>query len=173
MSLDCELYIFTKLAVSTAKSSNTTNAVIVSTFRSMASSDEEGEILPDYVTNYHLVDNKEEPISFSTLPLCWSENEIPDGLSTQIFLRGSADSGLQPIYKKVMAWKFELLYVLPEIYLLLKDKTWIKLQKPRKSFENTVEKILITVHFLHFLKRNPEATKNAVWNHLLKAFRFL
>ncbi|XP_058210545.1 protein ENHANCED DOWNY MILDEW 2-like isoform X2 [Rhododendron vialii] len=136
----------------------------------MASSDEEGEILPDYVANYHLVDENEEPISFSSLPLCWSDNEIPDWLGTQIYLRGSADGGLQQIYKKVKAWKFELSYVLPEIYLLFKDKTWIKLQKPRKSFENTVKKILITVHFLHFLKRNPEETKNAVWNHLRKAF---
>ncbi|KAF7144770.1 hypothetical protein RHSIM_Rhsim04G0045900 [Rhododendron simsii] len=136
----------------------------------MASSDEEGEILPDYIANYHLVDENEEPISFSSLPLCWNENEIPDGLGTQIFLRGSADSGLQQIYKKVKAWKFELSYVLPEIYLLFKDKIWIKLQKPRKSYENTVKKILITVHFLHFLKRNPEETQNAVWNHLRKAF---
>ncbi|KAL6975644.1 hypothetical protein U1Q18_024439 [Sarracenia purpurea var. burkii] len=136
----------------------------------MASSDEEGEIVPDYVTNYHFVDYKEEPISFSTLPLRWSEDELLNGLSTQVFLRGSADSGLQHIYKKVIEWKFELSNVFPEIYVLSKDKTWIKLQKPRKSFENTIRTILITVHCLHFMKKNPEASRNAVWNHLLKAF---
>ncbi|CAL5391113.1 unnamed protein product [Camellia sinensis] len=137
---------------------------------SMASSDEEGEIIPDCITNYHLVDYKEEPISFSRLPLQWSEDEISDDLSIQLFLRGTADDGLQQIYKKVIAWKFELSYVLPEIYLLSKDKTWIKLLKPRKSFESTIKTILITIHCLHFMKTNQEASRNAVWNHLLKAF---
>ncbi|KAI8011603.1 Protein ENHANCED DOWNY MILDEW 2 [Camellia lanceoleosa] len=136
----------------------------------MASSDEEGEIIPDCITNYCLVDYKEEPISFSRLPLQWSEDEISDDLSMQIFLRGTADGGLQQIYKKVIAWKFELSYVLPEIYLLSKDKTWIKLLKPRKSFESTIKTILITIHCLHFMKTNQEASRNAVWNHLLKAF---
>ncbi|THG04051.1 hypothetical protein TEA_004724 [Camellia sinensis var. sinensis] len=136
----------------------------------MASSDEEGEIIPDCITNYHLVDYKEEPISFSRLPLQWSEDEISDDLSIQLFLRGTADDGLQQIYKKVIAWKFELSYVLPEIYLLSKDKTWIKLLKPRKSFESTIKTILITIHCLHFMKTNQEASRNAVWNHLLKAF---
>ncbi|CAL5336353.1 unnamed protein product [Camellia sinensis] len=136
----------------------------------MASSDEEGEIIPDCITNYHLVDYTEEPISFSRLPLQWSEDEISDDLSIQLFLRGTADDGLQQIYKKVIAWKFELSYVLPEIYLLSKDKTWIKLLKPRKSFESTIKTILITIHCLHFMKTNQEASRNAVWNHLLKAF---
>ncbi|XP_057508926.1 protein ENHANCED DOWNY MILDEW 2-like isoform X3 [Actinidia eriantha] len=122
------------------------------------------------VTNYHLVDYKENPISFSTLPLHWSEDEMPDGSNIQIFLRGSADNGLQQIYKKVIAWKFELSYMLPEVYVLSKDKTWIKLQKPRKSFENTINTILITVHSLHIMKKNPEASSSALWKHLQKAF---
>uniref|UniRef100_A0A5B7BBL9 Zinc finger PHD-type domain-containing protein n=1 Tax=Davidia involucrata TaxID=16924 RepID=A0A5B7BBL9_DAVIN len=136
----------------------------------MESSDEEGEIVPDCITNYHFVNCKEEPTSFSILPLQWSEDEIRDGLTTQIFLHGTADDGLQKIYKKVIAWKFELSYVLPEIYVLSKDKTWIKLQKPRKSFEDTVKRILVTVHCLHFVKKNPDAFGDALWNHLLKAF---
>ncbi|KAA8524794.1 hypothetical protein F0562_011217 [Nyssa sinensis] len=138
----------------------------------MASSDEEGEIIPDCITNYHFVNFKGEPISFSTLPLQWqwSGDEIPEGFSAQIFLRGSADDGLQQIYKKVIAWKFELSYALPEIYLLSKDKTWMKLQKPRKSFEVTVKTILITVYCLHFVKKNQDASGDALWKHLLKAF---
>ncbi|XP_059661165.1 protein ENHANCED DOWNY MILDEW 2-like isoform X2 [Cornus florida] len=136
----------------------------------MASSDEDGEIVPDHVTNYLFVNCKKEPISFSSLPLQWCEDEIPNGSSMQIFLYGSADDGLQKIYKKVIAWKFELSYVLPEIYVLTKDRTWIKLQRPRKSFEDTIKTILITVHFLHFMKKNPGACGYAIWNHLSRAF---
>lgn len=136
----------------------------------MASSDDEDEVLPDCVTNYHFVDDKDQPISFSILPHKWSEDEIPDGSNMQIFLRGTAESG-QTIYQSVIAWKSELSYVLPEIYVLSKKKTWIKLRRPRRSFEDTFKTILITVHCLHFLKRNPEANGSDLWAHLRKAFR--
>ncbi|XAR55303.1 Histone-lysine N-methyltransferase [Bertholletia excelsa] len=136
----------------------------------MASSDEEGEIIPECVTNYHFVDHIERPISFSILPLQWSEDEVTKSLGTQIFLHGSADNGLWKIYKQVTAWKFELSYVLPEIYVLTKDKTWIKLQKPRKCYEHTIKTILVTVHCLHFVKMNPETSRTILWNHLVKVF---
>ncbi|KAK2985429.1 hypothetical protein RJ640_006067 [Escallonia rubra] len=136
----------------------------------MASSDEEVEVLPDCVTDYHFVDEKGQPVSFSVLPLQWSNDETPEGLSTQAFLRGTADDGLQQIYKKVIAWKLELSYVLPEIYVLTKENWWIKLQRPRKSFQDTIKTILITIHCLHHVKKNPEVSRDALWNHMLKAF---
>ncbi|CAK9133396.1 unnamed protein product [Ilex paraguariensis] len=136
----------------------------------MASSDEEGEIVPNCVSNYHLVDYKEEPISFSSLPLQWSEDEATDGMNTHLFLRGNENGGCQQIYKKVIAWKIELSYALPEIYVLSKDKTWIKLQRPRKSFECIIRTILITVHCLHFVKKNQKASGDELWKHLLKTF---
>ncbi|KAK2981609.1 hypothetical protein RJ640_029956 [Escallonia rubra] len=136
----------------------------------MASSDEEVEVLPDCVADYHFVDEKGQPVSFSVLPLQWSNDETPEGLSTQAFLRGTADDGLQQIYKKVIAWKLELSYVLPEIYVLTKENWWIKLQRPRKSFQDTIKTILITIHCLHHVKKNPEVSRDALWNHMLKAF---
>ncbi|XP_019079245.1 protein ENHANCED DOWNY MILDEW 2 isoform X5 [Vitis vinifera] len=136
----------------------------------MASSDEEGEILPNCIRDYYFVDYKDEPISFSILPLQWSKDENPDGLKMMIFLRGSAYDGLQKIYKQVIAWKFELSSVEPEIFVLSKDKNWMELQSPRKSFQNIVRTILVTVSWLHFVKRNPEASGKSLWNHLLKSF---
>lgn len=135
------------------------------------SSDEEGEILPDCVTNYHLVDDTNEPISFSLLPHSWSEDEIPDCSNMQIFLHGTAESG-HTIYQHVVAWKLELSYVLPEIYVLSKRKNWIKLQSPRRSYGDTCKSIYITVHCLHFLKRKPEANGSSLWVHLRKTFRY-
>ncbi|KAL3509979.1 hypothetical protein ACH5RR_029380 [Cinchona calisaya] len=136
----------------------------------MASSDEEGEIIPDSITNYHFVDDMEEPIPFSLLPLQWNNHEMPDEVCTQIFLHGTADDGLQQIYKKVIAWKFELSYVLPEIYVLSKEKMWIKLYRPRKSYEETIKKILVAIHFLHFIKKNPSGSHDTMWNQILKTF---
>ncbi|KAK2977011.1 hypothetical protein RJ640_013629, partial [Escallonia rubra] len=136
----------------------------------MASSDEEGEVLPDCVTDYHFVDEKGQPTSFSILPLQWGNDETPEGSGTQAFLRGTADNGLQQIYKKVIAWKLELSYVLPEIYVLTKENWWIKLQRPRKSFRDTIKTIMITIYCLHLVKKNPEVSRDALWNHMLKAF---
>ncbi|KAF8391638.1 hypothetical protein HHK36_023944 [Tetracentron sinense] len=136
----------------------------------MASSDEEGEIVPRSVTNYHFVDDKDEPISFSILPIEWSGCDRPDGMKLQIFLHGAADSGLQKIYKQVTAWKFELSDEQPEISVLSKENKWIKLQKPRKSFEDTIRTILITLHCLHFVKKNPETSGKSLWDHLRKVF---
>ncbi|KAK3005376.1 hypothetical protein RJ639_017287 [Escallonia herrerae] len=136
----------------------------------MASSDEEGEVLPDCVTDYHFVDEKGQPTSFSILPLRWNNDETLEGSGTQAFLRGIADNGLQQIYKKVIAWKLELSYVLPEIYVLTKENWWIKLQRPRKSFQDAIKTIMITIHCLHHVKKNPEVSRDALWNHMLKAF---
>ncbi|KAF3453372.1 hypothetical protein FNV43_RR03812 [Rhamnella rubrinervis] len=136
----------------------------------MASSDDEAEALPQSVSNYHFVDEKDEPISFSLLPIQWSKDNGLDGKKIQIFLHGIADNGLQKIYKRVIAWKFDLSNVKPMISVLSKENNWIKLQKPRKSFEDIIRSILITLHCLHFVKRNPETSSKSLWNHLSKIF---
>ncbi|KAM4093044.1 hypothetical protein ACB094_06G085900 [Castanea mollissima] len=104
-------------------------------------SDEESEIVAEFVTNYDFIDHVGNPVSFSVLPLQWSE-----------------------------AWRFQLSYVQPEICVLSKEKSWITLQKPRKAFENTIRTILVTVHWLHFVKKNPEASAKSLRNHLMKTF---
>ncbi|KAA8523606.1 hypothetical protein F0562_010029 [Nyssa sinensis] len=136
----------------------------------MASSDDEGESLADTVSNYYFVDEKDEPISFSELPVQWNESESPEGKGKQIFLHGTADNGLQKIYKQVTAWKFDLADAKPEILVLSKENIWIKLQKPRKIYEDTIRTILITVHCLHFVKKNPETSGKSLWDHLAKVF---
>uniref|UniRef100_A0A5B7BGT9 Zinc finger PHD-type domain-containing protein n=1 Tax=Davidia involucrata TaxID=16924 RepID=A0A5B7BGT9_DAVIN len=136
----------------------------------MASSDDEGESLAHTVSNYYFVDDKDEPISFSELPVQWNEGESPEGKREQTFLHGTADNGLQKIYKQVTAWKFDLSDAKPEILVLSKENNWIKLQKPRKSYEDTIRTILITVHCLHFVKKNPETSGRSLWDHLAKVF---
>lgn len=135
----------------------------------MASSDEEGEILPDCVNDYYFVNYKDEPVSFSHLPVQWSGEENTDGLKMMIFLRGSADGGFQKIYKQVIAWKYELSGVEPGIFVLSKDRHWMELQKPRKSFQKIVRTILVTVSWLHFVKWNP-ASGRSPWNYLPNTF---
>lgn len=136
----------------------------------MASSDDEEEALPLSVENYHFADHKNEPVSFSALPILWSEDEGVDNKNVQVFLHGSADNGLQKIYKPVIAWKFDLSNVKPEISVLSKENSWIKLQKPRKSFEDMIRSTLITVHCLHYVMRNPEASGKPLWDQISKNF---
>lgn len=146
----------------------------------MASSDEEGEIVADCVTNYYFVDSKEEVISFSSLPLRWNDKE-GEGHGEQkllptehAFLRGMVENGCGQIYRKVIAWKFVLSYVLPEIYVLqdTKYERWIKLQRPRTSYEDIVRTVLISVHYLHFIKKNSEEeSTEELWKHIRKTFR--
>lgn len=136
----------------------------------MASSDDEGEAVPQAVSNYHFVDDKDEPISFAELPFKWEEGGSPDGRGKQIFLHGTTDNGLQKIYKQVVAWKFDFSEAKPHISVLSKENNWIDLQKPRKSFEDTIRTILITVQCLHFLRKNPESSGKALWDHMFKVF---
>lgn len=126
---------------------------------------------PYSVSGYHFVDDKDESIAFHILPIQWSDGERQDGKKVKIFLHGTADDGLQKISKHVIAWKFDLSNEEPEILVLAKENSWIKLGKPRKSFEDTVRSILITVHCLHYVKRNPEKSEISVWNHLSNVFR--
>ncbi|KAM3204735.1 hypothetical protein P3L10_028145 [Capsicum annuum] len=138
----------------------------------MSSSDEEGEIVPNCITNYHFVDRNGESVSFSILPLHWGRDDILGTVNSEIFLREAAADGLQHIYKKVLAWRFELSYALPEIHVFSRGKIWIKLLKPRKSYAYTIRTILIIVHFLHFVKKKPDAIEEILWNYIGKNLRF-
>lgn len=137
----------------------------------MASSDEEGEVLLQHVTNYHFVDDKDAAVCFSLLPVQWDENEVVGNSGVQVYLLGECDSGLQKIFKRVIAWRFQLSHKGPEISVLSRDNNWIMLQRPRKIFKEIFRSILITVQFLHFIKKNPEASEKSMWNHLLETFR--
>ncbi|CAI8596663.1 unnamed protein product [Vicia faba] len=134
----------------------------------MASSDDEIDTQPLSVSNYHFEDDKDAPISFSVLPIQWSESESLKGKKEKVFLHGNADNGLKKIFMQVIAWRFDLSNVKPEISVLSKDGKWIKLQKPRKSYEDTIRTILITVYFMHFVKKNPETSAKSVWESLSK-----
>ncbi|KAF5478990.1 hypothetical protein F2P56_005506 [Juglans regia] len=136
----------------------------------MASSDDEADVLPQWVSNYYFEDDEDEPISFSVLPIQWREGDIQDCVKEQIFLHGVTDNGLRKIYKHVVAWRFDLSNMNPEISVLSKENNWIKLQKPRKSFEDIIRTIMVTVWCLHFLKKNPEASGKSLWDHLSKVF---
>ncbi|KMS99095.1 hypothetical protein BVRB_3g066930 [Beta vulgaris subsp. vulgaris] len=136
----------------------------------MASSDEEGEVYPDSVTDYEFVNQENEHISFAFLPLQWRNDESIDTVNLQMFISGVCDGGLQKIYKQVVAWRYELAYVQPEISVLCKGNLWVKLLKPKKLFEATIRSILITIQCLHFVKHNPQATKNSIWCHLSRVF---
>ncbi|GAB4859372.1 hypothetical protein Ancab_010836 [Ancistrocladus abbreviatus] len=136
----------------------------------MASSDDEGEFLPECVINYQILNDENQPISFSCLPLQLSMDETADGLKMRVFLHGASDSGIEKIYKQVVAWRYDLNHFQPDIFVLCKTKQWIKLLKPNKRFENTIRTTLITLHFLHFVKRSPEVLEESIWRHLSKVF---
>ncbi|XP_076929948.1 protein ENHANCED DOWNY MILDEW 2-like [Bidens hawaiensis] len=123
----------------------------------MASS--KGETVPPFVTNYHLVDSHNSLISFSRLPLHWTD-VVEHGDLTVAFLLGSTVDGLQPVNKEVTGWKLELSSAVPEVYVLSKDKTWIKLQNPLKSYESVVRSVLNVAHCLHVAKRNVQAARS-------------
>ncbi|XP_061362185.1 protein ENHANCED DOWNY MILDEW 2-like [Gastrolobium bilobum] len=136
----------------------------------MASSDEEGEIVPDFVNSYWFENDKAEFVSLSSLTLLWSISEIKCDLATKVYLRGTTDDGLQKIYKQIIGWRFDLSFEQPEISVLLKDKNWITLQRPRKCFESTIRRVLVTVYWLHFVKWSPEESRISIWSKILNAF---
>ncbi|KAJ1399383.1 hypothetical protein SESBI_05069 [Sesbania bispinosa] len=99
------------------------------------------------------------------------ESESLDG-KNEVFLHGSADNGLHKMFKQVTTWRFDLSNVKPEISVLPKDVGWIKLQKPRKSYEDTIRTILITIHFLNHVKKNPDISAKSMWDNLSKNKEF-
>lgn len=138
----------------------------------MASSDDEDETQPISVSNYYFVDDKDALVSFAVLPIQWNKSESLDGKNEKVFIHGAADNGLQTIFMQVIAWSFDLSYVRPEISVLSKDGKWVKLQKPRKSYEDTIRTIFITIHFLSHVKRNPDISAKSMWDNLSKNKEF-
>ncbi|XP_004516998.1 protein ENHANCED DOWNY MILDEW 2-like isoform X2 [Cicer arietinum] len=136
----------------------------------MASSDEEGEIVPNYVDCYWFENDKAEFVSFFSLTLLWSINEVECDSETKVFLRGTTDNGLQKIHKHITGWRFELSSGQPKISVLSREKYWITLQKPRKCFETMIRTVLVTVYWLHFVKWNPEESRISIWNKMSKEF---
>ncbi|XP_057525965.1 protein ENHANCED DOWNY MILDEW 2-like [Amaranthus tricolor] len=136
----------------------------------MESSDEEGEVFFDVVSDYEFINQEDHYVSFAYLPLLWHKDDYFDDVNLKIFLSGTCDDGLQKIYKQVVAWRYEISCVQPEILVLCKDNHWVKLLKPRKVFEAMIRSILITIQCLHFVKHNPTATKNSMWIHLSRVF---
>ncbi|KVI08049.1 DNA (cytosine-5)-methyltransferase 1, replication foci domain-containing protein [Cynara cardunculus var. scolymus] len=126
----------------------------------MDSLDDERTTILNVVSDYNRAED--EPSSFTKLPVQWGESESLDNNNSLICLRGTADNGLQKLYKPVKAWKCDLAKAKPEISALSRDNNWIKLLKPRKSFEDMIRTILITMHCLHFFKRKSEASSKSL-----------
>ncbi|CAN7122229.1 unnamed protein product [Brassica rapa subsp. narinosa] len=133
--------------------------------------DEEEDSVPQSATNYYFEDDDKEPVSFACLPIQWSDKEKVDGSAAGLYLRGTSDDGLLPLHKLVKAWRFDLSNFEPEISVLTKDNVWIKLVKPRKSYAELIRTVLVTVHALQFLGRNPQASDRSLWEHLSKIFK--
>ncbi|KAH9606626.1 hypothetical protein KSS87_013062, partial [Heliosperma pusillum] len=136
----------------------------------MSSSDEEGEIFPERVTNYEFLNRAEEHVSLACLPLLSKKDAVADNGKTEVFLSCVCDEGLRKIYKEVVGWRYEISYVRPEISVLCKGRCWTKLLMPKRLYEVVHRSILITIHCLHFIKHNPEAAEEYMWSHLSKVF---
>ncbi|KAM0044220.1 putative DNA (cytosine-5)-methyltransferase 1, replication foci domain-containing protein [Helianthus debilis subsp. tardiflorus] len=136
----------------------------------MASSDDEGETYPDAIMDYVFYDKDNDPISFSKLPVQWNDNESSSANAGPVYLSGFVDNGRRKIYQQVKAWKYDMLTTVPQISVLFKDNHWIKLEKPKKYYENMIRTIFVSVHCLCYLKRKPEAPGKSLWNHLSKVF---
>ncbi|CAE6227507.1 unnamed protein product [Arabidopsis arenosa] len=126
---------------------------------------EEGEILPDFVDEYYFVDQSDTPVKFCDVPL---NVDSTDSSGSPVFLRGNINSGDESFSKLVKGWNFELsVDEHPKIEVLLHGMMhWITLQSPRKSYEALIRTTLVTLQFLHFVKRNPDASSDDVWNSL-------
>ena len=141
----------------------------------MASSDDEVELVAKLVTDYHIVDADEKPISFSVLPIKFDEDDdsTENSEQQQVFLHGWTDGGIQRVYKQVSAWKLRLEEdKQPEVMVLTKDKKWIQLLKPRKSYLGFIRTVMITLQVLHFLKRKPQSSEKSLWDHVRRIFSF-
>lgn len=135
----------------------------------MDSSDEEGEILPDYVDEYSFVDQSDIPVKFSILPAKWDDDEEEEeDPRLPVYLRGSTDCGNESVCKLAKAWRFDLSDERLKVQVFLHGMRWITLHKPAKSYEALVRTTLVTLQCLHFVKRNPEASSDRVWRSLDK-----
>ncbi|KAG2261215.1 hypothetical protein Bca52824_068294 [Brassica carinata] len=135
----------------------------------MDSSDEEGQILPDYVDEYSFVDQSDIPVKFSILPAKWDDDEEEEeDPRLPVYLRGSTDCGNESVCKLAKAWRFDLSDERLKVQVFLHGMRWITLHKPAKSYEALVRTTLVTLQCLHFVKMNPEASSDRVWRSLEK-----
>ena len=88
------------------------------------SSDDEGEVIPKVVDNFYFTDENQEPTSFTVLPIDWDGDESKDGPKKQVFVEGTADGGLQKVYKQSVAWKLNLQEQRPMVYVKIKEGAW-------------------------------------------------
>ncbi|XP_048135659.1 protein ENHANCED DOWNY MILDEW 2-like [Rhodamnia argentea] len=139
----------------------------------MASSDDKAENLPERVSTYYFKNHDDEPVSFSVLPVRWSDREGGDEATSEtIFLHGTADNGLRKIYREVKSWRFDLGSSRPQVSVLSKDNICFKLEDPRRSFQDTTRTVLITLHCLHYARNHPDASGQALWKHLARTLGF-
>ncbi|GKE57521.1 hypothetical protein Tco_1496706 [Tanacetum coccineum] len=142
---------------------------------STSSSEEDGEITTS-VTNYHFSNHRNVPITFTDLPLHLTTTTTTTTDTSSAFLSGTIDNGLQSVYIEVIGWKYDL-SVSPEVYVAKKTKKarnerelkWIRLVKPRNSYEIVVRTDLAVVKVLHYLKKCCEATRDEVVSFLAKS----
>eukprot|EP00249_Psilotum_nudum_P024832 c29302_g1_i1 orf=194-5161(-) len=135
------------------------------------SSDDDSDTVPGKVDNYWLEDGQEQPISISILPLDSGDSNNVVSPTPGIFLRGTADSGLQRVYVKAEAWKLQFSKDDKVTFSIrTKQKHWIQLLKPRKSYEELIRGLLVVAEFLDFVQKNPEASEKATWNRLNEVF---
>lgn len=92
---------------------------------------------------------------------------------TQIFLCGSADSGLQKVYKQVTSCGLKLREDRPEVLVLLSRGKWLTLRKPWKSYIERFRSIMITIEWLHSVKWSPGFSERGLWDHLQRVFRLV
>ena len=136
-----------------------------------ADSDDAESSLSETVSEYYLMNEEEQPICFSVLPIKWSENEGLDAHASPVYLHGSIDNGLQKIYKQVVAWKVDIRSIHPQVWLLSKDQRWFKVIKPRKSYEATIRSVLVTLKCLSYLRKNPNSSDRSLWENVEPTFR--
>ncbi|CAL5080641.1 unnamed protein product [Urochloa decumbens] len=136
----------------------------------LMSDDDDAELQVSAVENYSLVDSLNQPVCFSTLPLRHGDTEDVPECKKRLMLWGTADR-INKVYKEVVAWRLVLEGKQPEIAVLAADGGgWIRLVKPKNSYEETVRTVLITAQMLHFLRRKPDEPEKNLWSHLRKVF---
>ncbi|RLM85862.1 uncharacterized protein C2845_PM04G16980 [Panicum miliaceum] len=126
----------------------------------LMSDDDDAEPQVSAVENYHLVDSQNHPACFSTLPLRHDETKDVPECKKRLVLWGISDPGVI-VYREMVAWRLVLEGKQPEIVVLAVDGNgWIRLVKPKNSYEETIRKVLITAQMLHFLRRKPDEPEN-------------
>lgn len=138
----------------------------------MMSDDDDAEPQVSAVEDYYLVDSTDHPVCFSTLPLQHGDTDDGPECKKRLVLWGIADR-IEKVYREVVAWRLVLQHKQPEIAVLAADGGgWIRLLKPKNSYEKEIRRVLITAQMLHFLRRKPDEQEKNLWSHLRKVFEY-